>query len=211
MIVPPTQSVLETSFATKPTTRQTTRQTTRSTTTTTQRPTTTTKSTTRSTTRATTTRKPTTRPTTRATTRATTTSTTTMPPAPIKIKQNPETACQGKRVSFYHYMHYFYAAIFMQNFSCNFFRSESLLWILQSLVCFMAFAVLITGLSYYLTSDDPFDQKYPRFNPTLDVSQLQEPTSFKEHSVDSCPLLSKIFTLSSADQNEPNIQSVTQR
>ena len=95
VIIPPTQSILAT---TRSTTRPTTRPTT-TTTSTTQRPTTTTKSTTRSTSRATTTRKPTTR---KTTTRATTTTTTTtMPPAPIKIKQNPETACQGKRVSFY--------------------------------------------------------------------------------------------------------------
>ena len=146
MIVPPTQSVLATSFATRPTTRQTTRQTTRSTTSTTQRPTTTTQSTTRSTTRATTTRKPTTTTKRKTTTRATTTSTTTMPPAPIKIKQNPETACQGKRVSFHHCMQQFYATLFLHHFSCNIFRSESLLWILQSLVCFMAFVVLTTGL-----------------------------------------------------------------
>ena len=118
MIVPPTQSVLATSFATRPTTRQTTRQTTRSTTSTTQRPTTTTQSTTRSTTRATTTRKPTTTTKRKTTTRATTTSTTTMPPAPIKIKQNPETACQGKRVSFHHCMQQFYATV-----SCTIFHA----------------------------------------------------------------------------------------
>ena len=124
MIVPPTQSVLATSFATRPTTRQTTRQTTRSTTSTTQRPTTTTQSTTRSTTRATTTRKPTTTTKRKTTTRATTTSTTTMPPAPIKIKQNPETACQGKRVSFHHCLQQINLSnILMQYFECKIFHA----------------------------------------------------------------------------------------